>query len=315
MKNDINLVKKISNLKIPLWISFFPVIGNLVFSSIYKSWMFDFNDINTFWKKHRSMVIRTSGAWVISLIFYLLFTAIYWIVILYNDYTSDFFTPFFVAISFFILLFNIIYQPINLYYEPKKMLKEYGLDNLKTIQTNFADSLFVNYDFNECLSNFKNNLFKLSSFCLFSNSEEIKNKWIANIQNLSNYNIAKNNIICREFNLNRSNNTWSSSSCPSHFKYLFSTGIWYLGTFFLIHSLFDKNNTKLTNKIKLIGSLFTCFFWLINIFVFIAFFVIYFFTNTDQILFYFSPFIFIVINLFYINFIGLMISLCVKNQL
>lgn len=300
--------KKLSTLKIPLWIIFFPIIGNLIFSIIYKSWMFDFDNINIFWKKYRKMVIRTSGVWVISLIVYLLFTVIYWLVVLCNNYTNSFFVPIFVAISLCLLVFNLIYQPINLWCEPKKIIKEYNLGDSKINKIDLKNYC-GNYNFEKCINNFKNNLFKLSYFCLFSNSKEIKNKWILNIQNATTYNLAKMNTIYREFNVNQ-NNIWNYS----HFKYLFSTGIWYLGTIFIIYKLFNKDS-KFINRTRKIGSIFTSLFWLINILILAIFLIAYFLINQNSMIFYFSPFIFVAINIIYINFIGLIISCNSRKKL
>ena len=304
MSNDIYLIKRLSNLKIPLWITFFPIIGNLVFSTIYKSWMFGFNNINLFWKKYRKMVLRTSGVWVLSLICYVMFSSIFWIIILINDYNFDFLLPLFIGISLFILFFNLIYQPINLFFEPKKIFKEYNFDNLNLNTIDLNDDYEI-YKFQDCIYNLKHNLFKLSYFCLFSNLQEIKNKWILSARNKYD-NLAKTNIISREFGQN--------NICISHFKYLFTTGIWYFGIIFLIFKIFNKNN-KLVNKTKKIGTKFTLFFWLLNFLFILILCLIYFFTNVDYILFYFLPFELFIINIVYINLIGFILSCYIKKEL
>lgn len=304
--NDLYLVNKLASLKIPLWISLFPIIGDLVYIAIYRSWVFAYSDINIAWKNYRRTILRTSGIWFFTIFGFLMFSSIFLIIMFGISYEGNLITPFFVWGAFSIIIFNLIYQPIILFLEPKRIYKDFKIDQ-KLINSSFKENNA--YSFKECLNIIKTNLFNISYFCIFTNSDEIKKRWISNANGLG-YSLAKYNIVNKELN-NKPSSYFGFGL--SHFKYLFTTGIWFIGITYLIFKLFDKNHSFI-KQIKITGILFTLFFYIINIAMIVLFVVIY-FGNPSSIFLIFSPFIVLLVNLVYVNLIGLIISFKFKNDL
>ena len=179
MTRDIYLIMRFSKIRLPVWVTCFPILGNFVFYNIYKSWMIAYSDPDFFWKQYLKVQFRTGGVIVCSILGLLLFSGIYWGSFIASDAVHPFVVPLFFGIFLFVILFNIVYQPINLHFEPKRVLKDYKINDLVLNQDAWNDEL-APYNFENCLNNLRRNFDKLSCFTLFSADLTLREQWISN---------------------------------------------------------------------------------------------------------------------------------------
>lgn len=179
MNRDIYLIRRFSKIRLPVWVTCFPILGNFVFYTIYKSWMIAYSDPDFFWKQYRKVQFRTGGVIVCMILGSFLFCSIYLIFSLSSDVDPPFPISSLLWLLLFVVLFNIVYQPINLHFEPKRVLKDYKITNSLSNQDILKEELCP-YNFEDFLNNWTKNFDKLSCFTLFSSDLTLRELWITN---------------------------------------------------------------------------------------------------------------------------------------
>lgn len=179
-QRDIYLINSFSQIRLPIWVTCFPVLGIHVYLSIYKSWMIAYSKPYEFWKKFRFLLIRTGGVAVFSAFLCIFFTLIYWISLGTSNSNVPFADTIYFSVLLLVVIFYLIYQPINLYFEPKRIKKAYGTDEYMSNIDTSNDQLSP-YDFQTCINNWKTCFKKLTCFTLLTADPTLREQWLQNM--------------------------------------------------------------------------------------------------------------------------------------
>ncbi|MDE5949872.1 MAG: hypothetical protein K2G54_03275, partial [Malacoplasma sp.] len=231
-----------------------------------------------------------------------------------SDYIYEKFCYIFAGIA---VLFNFLYHPINLVFRPRKVVKQYEkyyeIKNHKKINLSISSNSTLAYKIEDSLFSIKNNLSKLTYYSLFNSDIEFAKK----VRNLD----INENLFISDFDKERVKNKIVKPS-SSGYRYLFSVGFWFLGTVNILFNLF-KEKGNFIKKINIFGSVYTSFWIFFNIFLFILFFIFPITGSLKSVTFFSEESLwifvrcvsYILFNVFYIHFVGLIFSLCAKKSI
>ncbi|MDE5949475.1 MAG: hypothetical protein K2G54_01190 [Malacoplasma sp.] len=296
---------------------------------IFKSWFVEFTDrefITFYYSKEQFKTI------FIQLLLFIWFTGlsfIYFFAIEWNWYNLGFFSYgelYLFFLSFFILCI-LIYYPIIISSRPKKVISLYKihcyLQDFFDFDFETCDDNLINYKIKNSFLGIKfkfsdDNYYSLYSF--FNSDLELAEKTReADVGIMNKYFIFPQKIW---FKYGKKPEITKDPPVGFCFKYLFSTGFWFLGILSLIYNLLKVKDDFL-KKINVIGSVYSVSYFLINILSILLIFPIISqssflhlpqsFSETEKYLVRIA--ILLAVNIVYIHAIGLCISTVVKNHL
>lgn len=328
IKKNISLAVRFSQLKLPWWILIIPIFNCAVYISIFKLWFAEFTDREFMTFYYSKEQFKTIGIQILLFFIFILISFIYFFSIDWDSHNLGFFSHgelYLFFLSFFILC-NLTYYPIIINSRPKKVISLYKehcyLQNFFDFDFDTFNEDLINYKIKISFLGIKFNFFDpnyYSLYSLFNSDLELAEKIREADVDIMN----KRFIFPQRIWIEQDKKPISKDPPVGFwFNYLFSSGFWFLGILSLIYNLLKVKDDFL-KKINVIGSVYSVFWFLVNILSILLIFPIISqssflhlsqsFSEIEKYLIRIT--ILLAINIVYINIIGLCVSVIVKNYL